>query len=205
MASQHARIEKLSFSGSWAQSWSDSHSNMDQVRHVYVCAPVWYIVGSCQYAILGGSGVFQMYISYWDGSAWSAETHIEASGINGDITRRYGHNRDEGNLDGSFHNAYPLWRIRYWPSRSNSRWSITLYAGGWGVCNVVNAYPQGQKVRSRGRFGTAGSDAAAIHSAGTDSDEAYVRNNIFNWLSRKGASILAANSDAELVYYPYLT
>lgn len=196
MATAWNPITRANFNGSWSQTWSDSHSNKDQTRYVYMCCPVWYIVGSATYAILGGSGVFQIYLSYWTGSAWSGETHYEVSATGGNVTRRYGHNRDEGNLNGSHHSHYPLWRVRYWPSRANNRWSITIYAGGWGV-STTN-YPTGDLIKSRGRAGA----AALIHSDGTTNNEANVRANIFNWMNRRGSPILASD-DSELVYYPY--
>lgn len=196
MATTGNSITKANFNGSWSQTWSDSHSNKDQKRYVYMCCPVWYIVGSATTAIFGGSGVFQMYISYWTGSAWSEEYHYEVNGINSNVTRRYGHNRDEGNLNASLHSHYPLWRVRYWPSRANGRWNITIYAGGWGL-STTN-YPTGKLIKSRGRAGT----SALIHSDGTTNNEANVRANIFNWMNRRGSPILASD-DSELVYYPY--
>lgn len=196
MATAGNLITKANFNTSWTQTWSDSHSNKDQRRYVYVCAPVWYAVMSASYAAFGGSGIFQFYASYWTGTAWSAEWHVETSGVDGSKTRRMGHNRDEGNLSHSGHNGYPLWRIRYWPSRNNSRWSLTLYAGGWGVSHYN--YPTGQLIKSRGRAGT----SALIHADGTTNNEANVRANIFNWMNRTGSPILASD-DSELVSYPY--
>lgn len=197
MATIGRPITKSNFSGGWAQTWSDSHGTKDQKRYVYICAPVWYIVGSTTYAILGGSGVFQLYVSYWNGTGWSGEWHWECSGINGSQTRRFGHNRDEGNLSDSIHNNYPLYRIRYWPSRANSRWTLTLYAGGWGVSD--RNYPTGQLIRSIGRTGGM---EINIHADGTTNNEANVRNNIFNHTKRRGSPILGVY-DHELVYYPY--
>ena len=198
MATTGNLITKANFNGSWSQTWSDSHSNKDQRRYVYMCCPVWYITGSATYNLFG-AGVFQMYISYWKGSAWSEEFHVECGADGGNITLRYGHNRDEGNLSGQpgwFNSNFPLWRIRYWPSRANDRWSITIYAGGWGL-STTN-YPTGKLIKSRGRAGA----NALIHSDGTTNNEASVRANIFNWMNRRGSPILASD-DSELVYYPY--
>lgn len=196
-------IAKENFSTSWAKNWSDSHSNKDQKRYVYICAPAWYIVGSASYFVLGGSGIFQIYVSYWNGSSWSDEWHYEvnSSGDTGGVTKRIGHNRDEGNLTAGLHNAYPLWKVRYWPSRSNDRWSINVYAGGWGVAkdtggNFLN-YPQNELIYSRGRVGD------PIHSSGTTEDDSNVLANVFNPTNRRGSPILASN-DSELVSYPYL-
>jgi len=196
MSTQYSRIQQANFSSAWSQTWSDSHSSKDQTRYVYMCCPAWYIVGTASYAAFGGSGIFQIYLSYWTGSAWSAESHYEVSATGGAVTRRYGHNRDEGNLNASHHSNYPLWRVRYWPSRSNSRWSLTIYAGGWGLAGYN--YPTGQLIKSRGRAGT----TCLIHSDGTTDNEANVRANIFNPLNRRGSPILASD-DSELVYYPY--
>ena len=203
MATINTEIVKENFSGSWASTWSDSHDNKDQTRYVYICAPAWYVVASANWAALYNFGVFQMYFSYWTGEKWSDEYHVECGATGGDITLRYGHNRDEGNLSGQpswFNGDYPLWRIRYWPSRNNSRWRITVYAGGWGVArdysgNYMN-YPQHKKICSRGRSGD------PIHAAGTTDDTNNVINNIFNPSNRTGSPILASN-DSELVYYPY--
>jgi hypothetical protein len=200
MASSGSLISRSNFSTSWSQTWSDSHSSKDQVRYVYMCCPVWYVVASATYAILGGSGIFQMYFSYWTGSAWSYEHHVECGATGGSITLRYGHNRNEGNLSGQpdwFNSNYPLWRIRYWPSRSNSRWSMTVYAGGWGLQNA-GSYPIGQLIRSRGRSGA----SALIHSSGTTDDSSNAVNSIFNWTRRSGSPILGSD-DSELVAYPY--
>lgn len=195
MATAGNLITKANFNGSWTQTWSDSHSNKDQKRYVYMCCPVWYIVGSATWHLLG-AGVFQMYITYWSGSAWVEETHYECGAGGGNKTLRYGHNRDEGNLDASHHSHYPLWRVIYWPSNGTGRWKITIYAGGWGV-STTN-YPTGGLIKSRGRAGT----NALIHSDGTTNNEANVRANIFNWMNRRGSPILASD-DSELVYYPY--
>ena len=194
MATAGNLIKKSNFNGSWAQTWSDSHSNKDQTRYVYICAPVWYVVCNATYAALGGSGVFQIRYSHWTGSAWSSEFSVECGAKSGNITLRAGHNRDEGNLNDAFHSNYPIWRIRYWPSRANSRWTLTLYAGGWGVSHYN--YPTGQLIRSIGRSGH------NIHADGTTNNESNVRNNIFNHINRRGSPILAS-SDHELVYYPY--
>lgn len=193
MATQGNKIEKPNFNTKWAQVWSDSHGTKDQRRYVYVCAPAWIAEMRTSYAAFGGSGVVQFYASYWNGTAWSAEWHVETS--RGD-NRKVSHNRDEANLYLTVHNGYPLWRIRYWPSRGNTRWNINLYAGGWGV-STTN-YPTGQLIKSRGRAGTSG----LIHADGTTNNPDNVRNNIFNWMNRRGSPILASD-DSELVYYPY--
>lgn len=191
---------KSSFSGTWSvNGWSDSHSNKDQERHVYLCAACWYVVASCTYAILGGSGIIQLYISYWTGSAWSAEEHVEVSGVNGSVTDRYGHNRDEGNLSSQpawFHSAYPIWRIRYWPSRSNSRWSLTVYAGGYGVTNITPDPLAGLQIMSRGSVG-----ATSLQYTYTT----YYADPtpLFNPLLRMGDYFDPALDDSELVTYPY--
>ena len=196
MATQYDNIIQAKFSGNWAQTHTVSHSSKDEVRYIYINAQAWYIIAYAAYYILGNSGVFQMYISYWNGTAWSAEDHIEVSGVNGEVTRYYGHNRDEGNLSGSYHNGYPLWRIRYWPSRANSNWHINFYAGGCGV-QTVN-YPQGKHIFSIGRTGT----DVNIHNAGTtQTDDIY--NGIFNRSNRSG-KYTVASCDSELISIPYL-
>lgn len=195
MATAGNPIKREYFNGSWTQIWSDSHSNKDQKRYVYMCCPVWYLVGSATYNLFG-SGVFQIRFSYWTGSAWSEAHRAECGAKSGNITLRFGHNRDEGNLNASLHSHYPLWRVTYWPSNNNNRWSIKIYAGGWGV-STTN-YPTGQLIKSRGRAGT----TRLIHADGTTNNEANVRANIFNWMNRRGSPILASD-DSELVYYPY--
>jgi hypothetical protein len=205
MASKDSIIQKASFNGSWSQTWSDSHNSKDETRYVYMCSPVWYIVASATYQWGIGeanqSGIFQIYISYWTGTDWSAETHYEISAKSASVTYRYGHNRDEGNLAASFHSHYPLWRVRYWPSRKNSRWSMTVYSGGWGVAGFN--YPIDQKIRSRGRSGAAGIHSAGTSDAGSPNSGALA--SIFNYSLRTGSPILASNDDAELVHYPYLS
>lgn len=192
MATQYNKIEKPNFNTKWAQTWSDSHGNKDQKRYVYVCAPAWIAEMRTSYNLFG-SGVVQFYASYWNGTAWSSEGHVETSG--GD-NKKVSHNRDEANLHITVHNGYPLWRIRYWPSKANTRWNINLYAGGWGV-STTN-YPTGQLIKSRGRAGT----TTLIHADGTTNNPDNVVNNIFNWRNRTGSPILASD-DSELVYYPY--
>ena len=205
MATAGNLIAKESFSTSWAQTWSDQHGNKDQKRYVYICAPVWYIVARCWYYAFGGSGILQIYVSYWTGSAWSDETHKElnSSSSTSGVWWRAGHNREESGINAKFHSGYPLWRIRYWPSRNNSRWELNVYAGGWGVAkdtsgNYIN-YSQGKKVYSIGRTGS----NVNIHSSGTTDDTTNVVNNIFNYSKRTGGPVLAS-CDSELVSYPYL-
>lgn len=197
MATAGQDIKKAHFSGSWAHSWSDSHSNKDQTRYVYLCCPVWYVVCSATYAAFGGSGVFQIRYSHWTGSEWSSEFSVECGAKSGNITLRAGHNRDEGNLNDHFHSNYPIWRIRYWPSRNNSRWKIALYAGGWGVAH--RNYPTGKFIRSRGIAGASN----CIYYAGTTNNPSYVINERFNPNNRRGSLILASD-DSELNYFPYM-
>lgn len=204
MATAGNFIAKENFSTSWAQTWSDAHGNKDQTRYVYICAPAWYIVGRAWYYAFGGSGIFQIYLSYWNGTAWSDEWHYElnSSSSTSGVWLRIGHNREEDGINVKLHSNYPLWRIRYWPSRSNSRWELNVYAGSWGVAkdtsgNYIN-YPQGKRIYSIGRTGA----NVNIQSSGTTEDTTNVVNNIFNPNNRKGSPILASN-DSELVWYPY--
>lgn len=200
MATSSNIIQKSNFSSSWAQTHTVSNSSKDSVHYLYFCAAAWYVVASATYAAFGGSGVFQMYFSYWNGTSWSSEFHIECGATGGNITLKYGHNRDEGNLSGQpswFHSNYPLWKLRYWTSRSNSNWNITAYAGGCGL-QTVN-YPIGNKIYSIGRTGT----NVNIHDSGTTEDDTNVLANIFNYSNRTGSPILAS-CDSELVSYAYL-
>lgn len=204
MATAGQTISKENFSTGWAQEWSDKHGNKDQTRYVYICAPCWYMVVDATYAAFGGSGIVQVYASYYTGTGWSDEAHVEISATGGNVTKRYAHNRDEGNINGGeLHSNYPLWRIRYWPSRNNNRWQIKLYAGSWGVARKTSDgsyinYPQGQKIYSIGRTGA----STNIHASGTTNDDSNVLNNVFNSDRRKGSPVLAS-SDHELVWYPY--
>lgn len=200
MANQYSSITKANFNGSWYplngsnQAWSDSHSNKDQCRYVYVCCACWYIVASVSYAIFGGSGIFQIYVSYWTGTAWSSETHWEVNGSSTGKTMRFGHNRDEGNANALVHNTYPIWRIRYWPSRSNNRWSINIYCGGWGL--ATTNYPSSQKIYS---IGTTGSP---LHYAYTTSMTPKDSGFPFRPGLRQGQKIMSGY-DHELINYPY--
>ena len=206
MATIDSLISKENFSTSWAKNWSDQHGNKGQVRYVYICAPAWYMLCDCWYYAFGGSGQFTTEVAYWNGSQWVVSRsiyHNGADSTNG-ITRYYGHNHNEGGsyYSGDFSNDYPLWRIKYWPARGNTRWKITLWAGGWGVAKNTSSgaflnYPQGKPIRSRGRTGD------PIHASGTTEDTTNVLNNIFNPNNRRGSPILAS-IDSELVSYPYL-
>lgn len=204
MATAGNLISKSNFSTSWAQTWSDAHGNKDQTRYVFICAPTWWADAWASYYILGNSGIVQLYFSYWNGTAWSSEWHYEISGVNGSTGDTYfAHNWSNGSLRADFSNEYPLWRIRYWPSRNNSNWGLHLYAGSWGLAkdssgNFMN-YPQGKKIYSIGRTGT----NVNIHAAGTTDDSDKVVNSIFNPKNRTGSPILAS-CDHELINVPYL-
>ena len=205
MAAVDSLISQANFSTSWAQTWSDQHINKDQTRYVYICAPVWYFLADCWYYAFGGSGVWQAYFSYWDGSAWSSETHIEFNGASSTdgVTAFYGHNRNEGGpyYKGQF-TGTNLWRIRYWPSRSNTRWKITLWAGGWGMAKnsdgTVMNYPKDSKIYSIGRTGS----NVNIYASGTTDASSDVVNSIFNSNNRTGSPILAS-CDHELINIPW--
>lgn len=199
MADTGSYICKDNFSKSWAKSYTcPVTSTQDKKHYIYVCAPVWYVVVSCSYYILGGSGIVQFQPAYWNGSQWVEYSRQETSGASGATTHYYGHNRDEGNLNASFHNDYPLWRLAYWPSRGNSRWSVTVFTGGWGVCNLNQYYNNsvGKLIRSRGGTGT----DRMIYI--TDSPE-DVFNTFFCHTNRKG-SYISSSDDSELIWIPYL-
>lgn len=205
MATAGNIIAKENFSTSWAQTWSDQHGNKDQKRYVYICAPAWYIVARCWYFAFGGSGIIQIYVSYWNGSSWSDETHKElnSSSSTSGVWWRVGHNREEDGIDMSFHGAYHLWRIRYWPSRNNSRWELNVYAGGWGPAlntDMIGVHwYEGVRIFSIGRTGS----NVNIHSSGTTDDSDNAVNNVFNPKNRTGSPILAS-CDHELINVPYL-
>lgn len=196
MSKKGDKIAPQNMSQKWASEFSDQHSSQTQ-RYAFVCCACWYLICEASYAALGGSGRFDLTIDHWDGSQWVPDLAREVSGVNGSVSYYYGHNRDEGNLTEAFHSPYPLYRIGYKPTRSNSRWSITVYAGGWGIAtdtlgNYIN-YPKGAIIRSKGRTGD------PIH-ASTEADDGLT---VFNPANRKGAPILATDDDSELVAYPY--
>lgn len=196
MATANSVIQKSNFSTSWQKTWEDSHGSKDQVRYVYVCAACWAIQAYVKTGIFGSSGVFQIHASYWTGSAWSSETHWEVNGTSSTHTDKFTHNRSESGTKATIDNTYPLWRFRYWPSRGNSNWRITVYAGGWGV--ATTNYPTGKKIYSIGRIGD------CIHSSGTTSQQPGSSGFPFVYSNRTGSPILAS-ADHELVNYPYLS
>lgn len=199
MATSNTKIVKESFSGSWAMSYTCPVTSKQNEKHyIYVCAPVWYVSVTCNYWAFGGSGIVQFQPAYYNGSTWVEYERKETSGADGKTTHYYGHNRDEGNLRVSYHNDYPLWRLAYWPSRGNDRWSVQAYAGGWGVCNLPEWYQhaQGHKIYSRGRTG----QNTMMHATANIED---VQNTVFNYTKRTGSYIMGSD-DSELIYIPYL-
>lgn len=204
MATQNAIITQANFSTSWAMEYGNKkHSTKDSTHYLYICAPCWYIHVKANYAILGGSGIVQLCCDYYNGTTWVEGSRNEISGVNGQVEKYFAHNRDEGNLTASFHSEYPLWRIRYWTSRDNDNWSISFWAGGWGMAvktstgETIN-YPQNKLIYSRGRTGT----DCMMHDSNTSNDDTNVLNNIFNSTNRRGSLILASD-DSELVNIPW--
>lgn len=196
MATAGNLISKSNFSTSWAYTLSNMvHGNKDQTRYVYICAASWCIDCWATYYAFWNSGIVQLYFSYWNGSSWSSEWHYEVSGTSASTGDTYfAHNYNNGSLTADLSNAYPLWRLRYWPSRANSNWGLVGYAGGYGVANAN--YPTGKPIRSIGRAGD------NFHAPGSSADESNMFNNIFNPTNRRGSFILASN-DSELISYPY--
>lgn len=204
MATAGTLIKQANFSTSWAREYQcPTTKTKDQNLYVYVCAPAWYLIAKANYGVFGSSGIFRFNPAYWNGSSWVETGTVAINGAEASFAKYFAHNRDEGNLNyETYHSAYPLWRIKYWPSRANNNWSLKLYVGGWGVAintstGALFNYPLGKKIRSIGRSGD------CIHDAGTTDDGTNVVNNIFNPVNRRGSPILASN-DKELVYYPYL-
>lgn len=203
MATSGAEIRQANFSTSWAKSYTaPKTSTVDQNHYLYMCSPCWIVVATCDYRAFGGSGVIQLAFSYFNGTSWTDLSRNEVSGKNGNVTRRFCFNRDEGNTTVALHNTStsPLWRLRYWTSRSNTRWNIDVFLGSWGMAvdtsgNPIN-YPIGKKIFSRGRTGD------PIHDAGTTESNDCVVNTIFNSTNRKGSLVLASD-DSELISIPW--
>lgn len=204
MATQNNFITQSNFSTSWAMKYENkSHSSKDSTHYLYICSPAWYIVVNANYAILGGSGIVQLCCDYYNGTSWVEGSRVEISGVDGAVQKRFGHNRDEGNLTKSYHSEYPLWRIRYWSSRENDNWNISFYAGGWGMAVNTSTgatinYPQNKHIYSRGRTGT----NVCMHDSNTSNDDTNVLNTIFNSTNRRGSLILASD-DSELITIPW--
>lgn len=203
MATAGKLIQQANFSTAWTMKYENkSHSSKDNTHYLYICAPCWYIVVNANYAILGGSGIVQVCCDYYNGSTWVEGSRQEISGVNGATTKRFSHNRDEGNRAVGYDSEYPLWRIRYWSSRENNNWNISFYAGSWGLAvdtsgNPIN-YPKSKRIYSRGRAGT----TTLMHDSGTSNDDTNVLNNIFNSENRRGSPILASE-DSELINIPW--
>lgn len=213
------------FNHNWDFSWSDQHSNNGQVRYVYICAPVWYMLCDCWYFAFGGSGQFTTTLYYYDGSSFvQADSiyHNGAASTDG-ITRYYGHNRNEGGsyFMKNYQNDYPLWKIKYWPARGNTRWKITFWVGGYGMIGSYaskamtnDEYPDVRNgkpchIFSRGRTGTFSGSSSSnqyglYYTYTADIDSQIVSGtNLFNSSARRGAQILAGD-DSELIWAPYL-
>lgn len=197
MANQYSTISRANFGTSWQKTWEDSHGSKDQTRYVYVCAACWDIHAYVKTGIFGSSGIFQIYASYWTGTGWSSETHWEIDGKSSTHTDKFTHNRTTSGVRATLNNSYPLWRFRYWPSRNNSNWKITIYAGGYGVADA-STYPTGKKIYSIGRSGD------CIHASGTTSQQPGSSGFPFVYSNRTNSPILAT-ADHELVSYPYLS
>lgn len=199
-------ITKENFSTSWTQSHSvEVHDNTNQNRYLFICAAVWQVYVWCNWWAFGQSGQIHLYASYYNGSTWSSESHwfIDGSDTSwgGSVSLRVGHNRTSG-MDTTVNGDYPLWRIRYYPARSNTNWEMSASAGGWGLCDIPQYYDHArtQLIKSRGRSGT----DALIHDSGKTDDSTNVLSRIFNPTRRRG-SLIMATDDSELVYYPYQT
>lgn len=204
MATSGQKIQLSSFSTGWEREYSfKPTASTDSYKYLYVCAPCWYLVVHCNYAIFGGSGIFQIEPYYWNGSSWIDCGRQETKGSGSATTHHYAHNRYEvaNPPTNSWNNKYPLWKIRYWSSRNNANGTMTMYAGSWGLAKDERNgssyyYPQNKKIFSSGRR------EGIVHDPGYE-DDSNVLTNIFNPSNRRGSLILASN-DAELICAPYL-
>ncbi len=203
MATAGNLIQQANFSTAWTMEYKNKSYGDSSWRYLYVCAPCWYAVVTANYHALWQSGIVHFRAFYYNGETWQegiSETVIDGS--NGNLQRRFGHNRDENNRTGYCDNSYPLWRLEYRDERSNGNWDISFYAGSWGLAvdtsgNPIN-YPKSKRIYSRGRAGT----TTLMHDSGTSNDDTNVLNNIFNSENRRGSPILASE-DSELINIPW--
>lgn len=202
MATSWTLISPENFSTSWQRTYNfKPSSSKDSYRYLYICAPCWYLVVTCKYGAFGGSGIFQVEPSYWNGSTWVScgAQETDSSSSSSGKTHKYGHNRIESGTTAYWNNKYPLWEIKYWSSRNNANGSMDLYVGSWGVAkngNTLLNYPQDKKIFSAGRT------EDCIHGASSQ-DRENVLNNIFNPANRRG-SLISAAYEVELICAPYL-
>lgn len=195
MATAGDYIKKANFTTSATRdTWYDWHSNKNQHRYLYMCAPAWKIHTAASWWAFGNSGIVQYRFRYFNGTEWVTWKSFECNATGGEAYHYFAYNINDGyGKNGVFTDAgYPLWEVEYWPSRGNDHWSLYITPYTWGSVTDSANYPIGKKIYSIGR------SSDCLHHTFTKGDCPFGYPN-----ARTGSPLLASN-EKELVSYRWL-
>ena len=187
MATTGNHITRTSFSGSWATNGSTYSSSSVWWVYVYICAPSFVALASTDYHWLQSGRLTHVSVDVFNRATGAWQNVGPAQEIKGNGTTQYTffHNRDaEGNKSGYNYRDTAVSRVNHlfrWKiglGYQNSRWRLTVYAGGVGLMNDSEyaSYARGRLIKSIGRTGSnvhvnsnyAQNDAAALSTFNPD-------------------------------------